>query len=374
MIYRITTCLILAVLFCFNSLHAAGPTTVPRNDQAADSSITLIPSLVDSIQFKEDILFCDIRIPVNDPQIKQRLEKELMLSLWDRPQVILWLKRSTRYFPQIEKILKKNNLHSDFKYVPVVESALRPHSRSNKGAVGFWQFIRSTGKRYQLRIDSKIDERRNIIKSTHAACLYLKKLQDQFGSSLLALAAYNMGEYGLASEIKAQEIKDFFSLYLPLETQRYILKIIAAKMIIEHPERYGFYLKKQDYYPELSFDRVNFNSKTEIPITLIAKAAKTSFKTIKDLNPDIRGYYLTTGKISILIPKGQANNFEKRFSKLFSQYRKTHEKRFHIVKKGESLTGIARQYKISLSTLLKWNNLNRNSMIHPGNRLVVSKN
>ena len=122
------------------------------------------------------------------------------------------------------------------KYVPLIESALRPHAASSKGAVGYWQFIRSTGRNYGLRIDSQVDERRNIFKSTNAACKYLKTLEEQFGSYLLALSAYNMGEYGLNREIKRQQNNDFFSLYLPLETQRYAFKLICAKIIFENQE------------------------------------------------------------------------------------------------------------------------------------------
>ncbi len=331
-----------------------------------------VPPLVHSVQFKDDIYFCGIKIPMSDPEIRQRLELEMLLALWNRPQVILWLKRSTRYFPHIEKILKSHGLHDDLKYIPVVESALKPHSRSSRGAVGFWQFIRSTGLAYGLRIDSSVDERRNLFKSTDAACRYLKKLKTQFGSCLLAMAAYNMGEYGLSSEIKAQENNQFFSLYLPLETQRYVFKIVAVKLIMTQPLKYGFMLKENDYYPLFTFDRINFDSKIQLPITLIAKAAGVPFKTIKDMNPEIRGYHLTTGKKSVLIPKGRAVSFEPAFSRLLETYEKNHAQRFHVVRKGESLIAIARKYRVSLYDLLKWNNLTHKSVIHPGNRLVVS--
>lgn len=331
-----------------------------------------MPILLESIQFSEEITFCDIKIPLDDQSIRERLEKEVLLALWDRAQVILWIKRSSRYFPHIKTLLKENNVHEDFKYLPVVESGLRPHSSSSKGAVGYWQFIHGTGEKYGLRIDSKIDERRNIFKSTLAACKYINKLQKQFGSPLLAIAAYNMGEYGLASEIKLQETSDFFSLYLPLQTQQYLFKLIAVKLIMENPEKYGFHFGPNDYYPLFVYDEVNFNSPEEIPITLIAKTAKVPFKTIKDMNPDIRGYYLSAGKINVLIPKGAATGFKESFDKLFSEYQKEHITRFHIVQKGDSLIGIARKYHIPLASLLKWNGLNAKSVVHPGNRLVVS--
>lgn len=333
-----------------------------------------IPSLLEEIRFKDDIVFCDIKIPVDDPYVRENLEKEMLVVLWNRAQILLWIKRSTRYFPYIEAQLKENNLHEDFKYVPVVESALKPHSRSSKGAVGYWQFIESTGKNYGLRIDAGMDERRNFFKSTRAACNYLNKLKTEFGCNLLALAAYNMGEYGLAAEIKLQETHDFFSLYLPFETQYYIFKLAVVKMIMENPVKYGFDLQPDDYYPMFTYDEINFNSSEEIPISLIARTAKVPFKTIKEMNPEIRGYYLSPGKITVLIPKGSAKYFKDEFEKLFAEYRKMNVMKFHIIKKGESLIGIAAKYHISLSSLLKWNGLNINSVIHPGKRLIVSEN
>ncbi|WP_291460806.1 lytic transglycosylase domain-containing protein [Desulfobacula sp.] len=329
------------------------------------------PSLIQSIQFKDDIEYCNIKIPLDRQEIKERLEKEMLLALGDRPQVILWIKRAARFFPHVENILKKYELPLDLKYVPLIESALRPHAGSSKGAVGYWQFLRSTGRRYGLRIDSQVDERRNIFKSTHAACKYLKALEKQFGTYLLALSAYNMGEYGLKKEIEAQNNNNFFSLYLPLQTQRYAFKIISAKLILENQESYGFFLKKSDLYPLFTFDKVNFKSDFQIPISLIAKAADIPFKTIKDYNPELRGYYLDKGAITILIPKGKAKGFKQSFTVHYKNWEKTVKTRFHIVKRGESLIGIAKKYRISFSSLLKLNNLSTKGMIHPGDRLVI---
>ena len=342
-----------------------------QEEQVKAYGNNIFPPLIHSIQFKNNIEFCNIKIPLDRQDAKERLEKEILLALWSRPQVILWIKRTAKYFPLIEDILKQYQLPLDLKYVPVIESALRPHSKSSKGAVGYWQFIRSTGKHYGLRIDSRVDERRNIFKSTHAACKYIKDLEKQFGSYLLALAAYNMGEYGLKKEIKAQDNQDFFSLYLPLETQRYVFKLAAAKLILENRESYGFYLNKSDLYPVFAFDKINFKSDFHIPIALIASAADVPFKTIKDYNPQLRGYSLDKGDISILIPKGKAKGFKKKFTGNYKIWQKAYKTKFHIVKPGDSLTLIAKKYQISLLSLLKSNNLSSKSMIHPGDRLLV---
>jgi len=271
----------------------------------------------------------------------------------------------------VEKILKEYGLPLDLKYVPVIESALRPHAASSKGAVGYWQFLRSTGRRYGLRIDSRVDERRNIFKSIHAACRYLKDLKEQFGSYLLAMSAYNMGEYGLSNEIKSQKNNDFFSLYLPLETQRYAFKAISVKLILENQESYGFYLKQSDLYPPLAVDKVNIKSDFQIPIAVIANAADSTFKTIKDYNPELRGYYIEKGNTDILIPKGRAKRFKKIFASRYKNWEKIYQTKFHIVEHGESLIGIAKKYQISFLYLLKLNNLSVKSMIHPGDRLLI---
>jgi membrane-bound lytic murein transglycosylase D len=347
--------------------------TVPGicKEQGGASPKNLIPPLMDSIRFSEEIKFCDITIPHGNTEIRQRLEKEVLLAVHNRPQVILWMKRSGRYFPIIEKILKQEEMPLDLKYVPVVESALRPHSNSSKGAVGYWQFLKSTGKRYGLRIDGNVDERKNIFKSTRAGCYYLKKLNTEFSSYLLALAAYNMGEFGLNTEIEAQENKDFFSLYLPLETQRYVVKIIAAKMILEHPEKYGFFLKPSDLYPEFRFSKINFNLNRKTPLVMIAQAAQIPFKTIKDMNPEIKGYHLDSGKMTLLIPVGKEKGFKERFSKLVAQRPQKYTTKLHVVKSGDSLTGIAQQYNMSLASLLRLNKFSYKKVIHPGDRLLV---
>ncbi|MCK5098725.1 MAG: lytic transglycosylase domain-containing protein, partial [Desulfobacteraceae bacterium] len=153
----------------------------------------ILPSLVKSIRFSKPLFFCGNEIPVHRQDIKERLEKEVLLALWDRPQVILWIKRASKYFPHIEKIIKQANLPDDLKYVAVIESGLRPHVSSYKGAVGYWQFLRSTGRMYGLKSNYNIDERRNLFKSTQSACKYFKELNRQFDDWFLTVAAYNMG-------------------------------------------------------------------------------------------------------------------------------------------------------------------------------------
>lgn len=239
-----------------------------------------------------------------------------MLILWDRPQILLYLKRFPRYMPIIERILEDNGMPEDLKYVAVIESALLPHAGSSKGAMGFWQFTESTGQKYGLEISSSVDERRNIFRSTEAAAVYLQALKDTLGSWTLAAAAYNMGEYGLLDEISKQEINDFYRLYLPLETQRFVLRIAVVKEILSNPEKYGFSVARNETYPIYRAERVSVVLDQSIPIRLIALAAGTDFKQIKDLNPELRGYEMPVGERSILIPRGSGRQFHEKLAQL----------------------------------------------------------
>ena len=329
------------------------------------------PSLVSSLQIKGPLYFCNEPVPLEIRDVYERLEKEMLLTLWDRPQVILWLKRAHRYMPTIEQMLNAGGVPDDLKYVALAESALRPHVGSPKGALGFWQFMAGSGRKWGLTIDHRIDQRRNIFFSTEAAIRYFKHLYAQTGTWTLAAAAYNMGEGGLVAETMEQGISDYYRLYLPLETQRFVFRILAIKMIVEDPEKYGFILAGEDYYPPLQFDEIRIDCFQEIPIRIAAQAADTCFKEIKDLNPEIRGYYLAPGSHTLLIPTGKKKNFQKKYSDLVEQYLSTRSQRIYIVKKGDSLSDIAERYQIPLAALLIWNRLDLSHPIHPGDRLVI---
>lgn len=286
-----------------------------------------ISTLISNSRISPPVDFCGEKMPLEDPEIRENLEKEMLLTLGDPAQVILWLKRCSRYMPYIERMLKQNNMPDDLKYVAVIESSLLPHAGSAKHAIGFWQFIQPTGLRVGMTINSEIDERRSIFTSTVAAIKYFKKLYSDFGAWTLAAAAYNMGEEGLRSNIAFQETNDYYRLYLPIETQRYMYKIVAAKLILSDPKKYGFSLEKDDLYPPLDFDRIQVECPDEVPITLIAKAANTQFKTIKDFNPELRGKSMSAGTYSFLIPKGGAEGFETRYQTLLSQWLATAPKK-----------------------------------------------
>ncbi len=355
--------LTLAVLLLSGS-NVAGETT----DQLDRDSW---PSLLEAIRINGPVTFCGEEVPLDNPEVLERLEKELLLLLWDKPQIILWLKRTTRYFPYIEWVLAQNNMPADLKYIAVIESALLSHAGSPKGAVGYWQFIKSTGSKYGLTIDRNFDERHNFYASTRAAIRYLKDLHGLFNSWTLAAAAYNLGEANLQNEKALQQVESFYEFYLPQETQRYIFKIIAVKLILSDPVRYGFHLQPADYYAPESLDRVRITLQNKTPLYLVAQAAETYFKKIKDLNPEIIGHDLPKGTHLIAVPHGAGETFHERFADLAVKWQQENQTLIYIVKKGDSLSTIAERFNVPLPALLAWNDLSSNSYIHPGEELVI---
>jgi membrane-bound lytic murein transglycosylase D len=354
------------------ALWALGLFIVTTNPaHGAELEPAQFPSLISSIRALGPLEFCGEPASLETPETRERLEKEVMLYVWSRPQVILWLKRSTRYFPHIERMLGEADMPDDLKYVAVVESALLPYVNSNKNAVGFWQFLASTGRKYGLVINGRIDQRRNLFASTQAAIRYLKDLHAMFGSWTLAVAAYNMGEDGLMAEIMEQGTNDYYSLYLPVETQRFVLRILSVKLILSDPEAFGFKLTEDDYYPPMEFDEVQVSCSENTPIRIIAQAAKTHFKVIKDLNPEIRGHYLASGSHNLLIPKRASGDFHARLRDLEKGYLADKLQQVYVIKKGDNLSLIAENLNIPLSALIICNDLDPRRPIHPGGKLFI---
>jgi len=328
-------------------------------------------TLIDAVKIKGPLTFCNEPVPLNEADIKERLEREMLLSLDNNDDVILWLKRANRFFPYIEKVLKEKSLPEDLKYVAIAESALKSHATSNKAAVGYWQFIESTGIKYGMKISNDIDERRNLINSTEAAANYLKNLYDLFGSWTLAAAAYNMGEEGLKTELLMQKVNNYYQLYLNQETSRYVFRILAAKIIMTNPEKYGYNLARGDLYPEVQFDRVEITSREAVPLYIIAEAAKTYFKVIKDMNPHFTSYYLPAGKHKLLIPKGAAVGFSERFDTMMSQWQAEKNERIYIFKKNDNLSDVAARFNVSVKAIRLWNGISTGKNISPGSKLFI---
>jgi membrane-bound lytic murein transglycosylase D len=328
-------------------------------------------SLLEALRLEAPLAFCGEAVPMDLPHVRERFEKAMMLALSDRAQVLLWIKRAPRYLPLIDETLRTMKMPADLKYLAVAESALRPHAGSTKGAMGFWQLMPGTARKYGLRVDPYIDQRRNIYFSTASALRFLKNLHTRFSSWTLAAAAYNMGEEGLTAEILEQNTRDYYNLYLPLETQQFVFRILAVKLILSAPQRYGFAVVPQDLYQPLVFDTVDVDCFQETPIRIVAQAAGTYFKVIKDLNPHVRGYYLEPGHHQVNLPRGRADGFAVRFKKLVAKNREERQTRIYIVQAGDSLSEIADHFKVPLAAILIWNRIGIDHSIHPGDRLVI---
>jgi hypothetical protein len=328
-------------------------------------------SLIQAIKISGPLTFCNEPVPLNEADVKERLERELLASLDNSGEVILWLKRANRYFPYVEKALKDNALPDDLKYVVIAESSLKPLATSNRGAVGFWQFIENTGNKYGMKINNDIDERRNFFISTDAAINYFKDLYAIFGSWTLAAAAYNMGEEGLKTEMLMQKVNNYYRLYLNQETQRYVFRILAAKMILSNPEKYGFSLIEDELYKPFQFDHIEITANQPVPLYIIAQAANTYFKVIKDLNPDIKNYYLSSGKHDLLIPRGTAQGFQERYEKLLNQWLELKEKSIYTIEQGDNLSIIAKRFNVSIKAIMIWNEISNAKDVSPGDKLVI---
>jgi len=200
-----------------------------------------------SIIKPKNVDFAGEKVDVNSNNLWERFDKELLKNTYWQSNTMLYIKRANKYFPVIEPILKKNNIPEDFKYLAVIESGLE-NVISPSGAKGFWQFLKSTAKEYNLEVNYAVDERYNLEKSTQAACDYLNEAFEKFNSWTLAAAAFNMGMNGLQRALDNQMVENYYDLHLNSETSRYVFRILAVKEILQNPQKYGFVIRKQDMY------------------------------------------------------------------------------------------------------------------------------
>ncbi|WP_297333261.1 lytic transglycosylase domain-containing protein [Flavobacterium sp.] len=246
--------------------------------------------------FPEKIDFAGEAAPLNVADVRERLDRELLVNANLHATTQIIIKRANRAFTVIEPILKKNGVPDDFKYLAVIESGL-VNAVSPAGARGVWQFMPETGKEYGMEINDEVDERYNLEKSTEAACKYLKNAKEKFGSWTLAAASYNGGVAGVNRQISFQGVDNYYDLLLTEETSRYVFRILALKQIMENPLKYGFNLLPADSYPVLPAKKVVTN--TSVPdLAVFAKEQGINYKILKIHNPWLRDRKLTnsTGK------------------------------------------------------------------------------
>jgi membrane-bound lytic murein transglycosylase D len=262
-----------------------------------------------SYKLPKEVTLCGERIPLEDRNVWENLDREFIVTLDSHAQILLWMKRARRYFPHIEKRLKELNLPDDLKYVAITESSLRSHAVSSSGAAGIWQFIPSTGEKYGMRRSKVIDERFDFFKATEGALTYLKSLYEEFGSWTLAMAAYNAGENRIRREIEFQKAKNYFYLDLPMETERYVYKIAVAKIILSDPGKYGFHLEDREVYGLLQMERVQLELKQPLPLMEVARAIGFYYKEIKEMNLHFPEETIPAGIQFLNLPPGTSERF-----------------------------------------------------------------
>ncbi|MDD3722784.1 MAG: lytic transglycosylase domain-containing protein [Lutibacter sp.] len=241
---------------------------------------------IKALKIPENLEFAGERVPTEKEDIKERLDRELLVNTYWQSNTLLLIKRAHKFFPIIEPILKQNGIPNDFKYLAVIESGLL-NVTSPAGAKGFWQILDATAKENGLEVSSNIDERYHIEKATQAACNYLKAAKARFGTWTLAAAAYNAGNRGVSSKMDTQMVNNYYDLLLGDETERYILRIVAVKEIMANPEKYGFIFEKEDLYDATPIKIIEVNT----PIADIAQYAKDlgiNYKIMKLHNPWLR--------------------------------------------------------------------------------------
>ncbi len=256
------------------------------------------------------VYFAEERVPLEQYDVKESLDNEMLSNAFWHSQMFRFIKRSNRYFPIIEPILKKNNIPDDFKYLAVAESGLDDVVSPSR-AEGKWQFLKRTAKDYGLTVDKYVDERYHLEKATQAACDYLNKAYKQFGNWTLAAASYNMGIEGLSRSLESQKVQSYYDLFLNRETAKYVFRIIAIKLVMEHPEQYGFYLTKGELYPLIPTTFVTIDT-TINDLKTFAIRQNCNYKILKQLNPWLRNTSLpvkANKSYQILFPKKGFRNF-----------------------------------------------------------------
>jgi membrane-bound lytic murein transglycosylase D len=262
-----------------------------------------------SYKIPDSVYFAGEKMPLDNFDTRESLERELITTAYRHSSTILIVKRANRYFPVIEKILRENNIPEDFKYLTAAESDLS-NVISPAGATGFWQIMPATGKEEGLEINTEVDERYNLEKSTEFACRYFRKSFEKYGNWTLAAASYNGGRNGIDDQIEIQNERNYYDLLLTEETARYIFRVVAYKLVINNPKAYGFEIGESDYYPELKYSEVKVDTAIN-DFSRFAKNFGTNYKILKSLNPWLRKPYLSNkaGKTYwIKIPEAGSRN------------------------------------------------------------------
>lgn len=234
--------------------------------------------------------FAGETVPLQFPYVQEAIEREVLVTMCQHTRTMLSLRLISRYFPVIEPILKKNGIPDDFKYLCLAESGLEVNAFSSAKAAGMWQFITSAAKTYGIETGENVDLRYHVEESTEAACRYLKAAYARFGSWTMAAASYNLGQAGVDRRANTQGVENYWDLFLPEETMRYVPRILSWKIIANDPSAYGFMLKDKDFLkPFVNYKEVKVNA-LSIDWSEFAASHNTNYRLLRILNPWIRSY------------------------------------------------------------------------------------
>ena len=291
-------------LVCLSGLFIFATQSAPSDDELNYDRKLINDYNVYAISVPEQMEFAGEEVPLNDPDVYERMDRELLVNTYWQSNGLLMFKRAEKYFPIIEPILKKNAIPDDFKYLAVIESGLT-NVVSSAGAKGFWQIMPATAKENGLEVNDNVDERYNLEKSTEVACKYLLKSKKDLGSWTLAAAAYNGGQFGISKRLEEQEVSSYYDLLLGEETGRYVFRILALKEILNHPQKYGFNFTEKDLYNEIPTYSVTVDTAVA-DFTAFAKQFGINYKILKIHNPWLREPHLNNKSrksYTIQIPK-----------------------------------------------------------------------
>ncbi len=257
-----------------------------------------------ALPMPEGLNFAGELVPVHNPDIRERMDRELLVNTYWQSNALLLFKRANKYFPIIEPILKEEGVPDDLKYLAVIESGLT-QAVSPARATGFWQILSGTGKEYGLEVNDNVDERYHIEKATRAAATYLKKSKEKFGTWTEAAAAYNAGNAGVSRRLDGQNVEDYYDLLLGEETGRYVFRIVALKEIMSNPKKYGFNFTEDDLYQPIETYSVQVDTAVS-DFVKFAEGFGINYKILKIHNPWLREDHLdnkSKKKYLIDIPK-----------------------------------------------------------------------
>ncbi len=291
-------------LICISGLFIFAIQKAPSDKEISEEEKILNDYNVYAITIPEDLEFAGERVPLHNPDILERMDRELLVNTYWQSNGLLMFKRAEKYFPIIEPILEKHGIPNDFKYLAVIESGLT-NAVSPAGARGVWQIMKATGRENGLEVNTNVDERYNLEKATEVACKYLLKAKARLGSWTLAAAAYNGGNAGISRRLKEQNVSGYYDLLLGEETGRYVFRIVALKEILSHPEIYGFNFSKKDLYKHIPTYKVAVDTAVT-DFSRFAKRFGINYKILKIHNPWLREKHLNNKsrkQYSIEIPK-----------------------------------------------------------------------